>query len=110
MSGPKTSEYTLTPEQRANLNAQNRCDYSKDILFRQHISPSLFHVKVHFVNDVIVIFVVRYKTKRIFTSLFYDERILIRLKATVIQRTLRAQKRGYLTVFTVVQQSYFIVR
>lgn len=28
MSGPKTSEYTLTPEQRANLNAQNRCDSS----------------------------------------------------------------------------------
>lgn len=28
MSGPKTSEYTLTPEQRANLNAQNRCDGS----------------------------------------------------------------------------------
>jgi len=28
MSGPKTSEYTLTPEQRANLNAQNRCDNS----------------------------------------------------------------------------------
>lgn len=30
MSGPKTSEYTLTPEQRANLDAQNRCD--NDIL------------------------------------------------------------------------------
>ena len=28
MSGPKTSEYTLTPEQRANLSAQNRCDSS----------------------------------------------------------------------------------
>lgn len=28
MSGPKTSEYTLTLEQRANLNAQNRCDNS----------------------------------------------------------------------------------
>lgn len=28
MSGPKTSEYTLTPEQRANLLAQNRCDSS----------------------------------------------------------------------------------
>lgn len=28
MSGPKISEYTLTPEQRANLNAQNRCDSS----------------------------------------------------------------------------------
>ena len=28
MSGPKTSEYTLTLEQRANLNAQNRCDSS----------------------------------------------------------------------------------
>ena len=28
MSGPKTSEYTLTPAQRANLNAQNRCDSS----------------------------------------------------------------------------------
>lgn len=28
MSGPKTSEYTLTPEQRANLKAQNRCDSS----------------------------------------------------------------------------------
>lgn len=28
MSGPKTSEYTLTPGQRANLNAQNRCDSS----------------------------------------------------------------------------------
>lgn len=26
MSGPKTSEYTLTAEQRANLSAQNRCD------------------------------------------------------------------------------------
>lgn len=28
MSGPKTSEYTLTAEQRANLLAQNRCDSS----------------------------------------------------------------------------------
>ena len=28
MSGPKTSEYTLTQEQRANLNAQNKCDSS----------------------------------------------------------------------------------
>lgn len=28
MSGPKTSEYTLTAEQRSNLNAQNRCDSS----------------------------------------------------------------------------------
>lgn len=26
MSGPKTSEYTLTAEQRQNLNAQNACD------------------------------------------------------------------------------------
>lgn len=28
MSGPKTSEYTITPEQRANLDAQNKCDSS----------------------------------------------------------------------------------
>lgn len=28
MSGPKTSEYTLTPQQWANLLAQNRCDSS----------------------------------------------------------------------------------
>lgn len=53
MSGPKTSEYTLTPEQRANLNAQNRCDNSiltcieRIKTLENHIAISMGSVQIY---------------------------------------------------------------
>ena len=53
MSGPKTSEYTLTPEQRANLNAQNRCDSSilacieRIKVLQNQVSVSLGSVQIY---------------------------------------------------------------
>ena len=53
MSGPKTSEYTLTPEQRANLNAQNRCDSSilaciaRIKVLQNQVSVSLENVQIY---------------------------------------------------------------
>lgn len=71
MSGPKTSEYTLTPEQRANLNAQNRCDSSilacieRIRVLQNQLSVSLGSVQIYdnCGNDESVAFTNRLKEK-----------------------------------------------